>query len=88
MVVEPLLIISVTAFNLAVMTRCSGTDTLMFNTKFFTTDVQDVFLVGIDYVAEFGTIIGLQDLRLVSKVIDSPEQKVISTIATLFFIWI
>ena len=76
MVVEAFLVVTVTAFNLSIMTGCSGADPFVYDPESVAGNVKRMRSVRFLYVGEFCPIISLQDLRLIAKVSNRPFEKI------------
>ena len=76
MVVEAFLVVTMAAFNLSIVTGCSGTDSFVYDSDPAAGNVKRMRSVRFPYVGEFRPIISLQDLRLIAKVSNRPFEKI------------
>ena len=70
MIVESFLIITMATFNFTVMSGCSRANLLMFYSDFSTDNIKRMDSVCFLQVGEFASVICLQNLWLIAKVID------------------
>ena len=76
MVIEAFLVVSVAAFNLAVMAWCAWTDPFVADFQLFTQNIEWMYTFGFLNMCKFSTIVSLKYIRLVSKVQDGTLQKI------------
>ena len=85
-VVETFLVASVASFYFPVVAGCSWPNQLMMNTQTLTKQVKGIDSLCFGRISEFPSVIYLNDLWLVAKIIDGTFQKINSRIGTLILV--
>lgn len=86
MIIKAFLIISMTAFYLAVVARCTRTDQFMTDLQLITQNIKRMHTIGLFYMSEFSTVVSLNNFRLVTKVKNGTFQKIYCRVAALLHI--
>lgn len=81
--IEPLVVVTVASFHLAVMSRRSRLDQLVSDAVVPAESVHRVEPVGLSDVGEFRSVIGLEDLRDVPEMLEGFSDEVDCTVAAL-----
>ena len=76
MIVESLLVAAMTALHFAVMPRSFRPNLFVKDMVFGTEGIKDVNTFRVLSVAKFGSVIRLNDLRRIAKLVDGPFHKV------------
>ena len=86
MVIESLLVISMTAFYLTIVPRCRRADRLVRNVKPVAKNIQWVDAFCLCCMGKLPTIVCLDHIRSVSKVDDRPLHEIDSTVTAILLI--
>ena len=86
MIIKAFLIISMTAFYLAVVARCTRTDQFMTDLQLVTQNIKRMPTIGLFYMSEFSTVVSLNSFRLVTKVKNGTFQKNYCRVAALLHV--
>ena len=85
-IIEPLLVIPVTAFHFAVMPRGLGSDRLVENVKFAAKIIQRMNAFCLLCVSKFSTIVRLNHIRSIPKVKNGTVHKVYGAVAAVLLV--
>ncbi len=85
-IVEPLLVVTVTTLYLTIMPRSTRPDELMGDIELFAKNIQRVDSRSVRPMRKLWAVIRLDDPGSVAKIRDSPEHKINRGIATVFLI--